>query len=66
MSATSNIAQVVAWLDDFVASFRFDCPGREQSLGRDIAMTIIRGPDVGGQGGILGRCADGTGPDGTP
>ncbi len=27
-------------------------------------MTIIRGPDVGGQGGILGRAADGRGPDG--
>lgn len=64
MAETSNIREVVAWLEGFVNSFDFTRPGKDQSLGRDIAMTIIRGPDVGGQGGILGRAAENSGPEG--
>jgi hypothetical protein len=66
LMAASNITDVCRWLQQFVESFRFDRPGKDQSMGRDVALTIIRGPDVGGQGGILGRCALGTGPDDTP
>jgi hypothetical protein len=33
---SSNIGQVVAWLDGFVDSFDFKRPGVDQSLGRDV------------------------------
>jgi hypothetical protein len=65
MPETSNIDEVCRWLSEFAESFDFTRPGEDQSLGRDIALTIIRGPEAGGQDGILGRCTDGTGPDGT-
>jgi hypothetical protein len=39
--STSNIANVVAWLDNWVDSFDFKRPGKDQSLGRDIAMKAV-------------------------
>src|SRR5262245_8675734 len=64
MAESSSIKDVVAWLEGFVNSFGFTRPGRDKSLGRDIVNVIIRGPDVGGQGGILGRAAQDCGPEG--
>jgi hypothetical protein len=64
--ATPNIDEVCRWLQEFAESFDFTRPGKDQSVGRDLALTIVHGPDVGGQGGILGRCAAGVGADGTP
>jgi hypothetical protein len=66
MANTSNIAEVCAWLHEYADSSSFDRPGKDQPLGRDIAPTIIRGPDLGGQECILGRCAEATQPDGHP
>jgi hypothetical protein len=40
---TSNIGQVVAWLDGFVDSFDFTRPDNNQSLGRDTTMCIVQG-----------------------
>jgi hypothetical protein len=66
MAETSNIDRVVAWLRGFVDSFDFSRPGKDQSLGRDVANVIVRGPQLDDTGGILGRCTDGVGPEGTP
>lgn len=66
MPDSSNIDEVTSWLDDFARSIRFDRPGAEGSLGADVAWAIIRGPDSGAQGGIMGRCAQEVAPDGTP
>lgn len=66
MADTPNVDEVVAWLDGFAHSITFTRPGRDQSLGRDIAMTIIRGPELNDQAGIMGRCAQGVTPDGAP
>jgi hypothetical protein len=38
---SSNIGQVVAWLDKFVDSFDFKRPGNDQNLGRDIAHKAV-------------------------
>jgi hypothetical protein len=65
VAETSNIHEIVTWLDDFIKSFSFTRVGRDQSLGRDLAMTIIRGPEASVQGGIMGRCAEDQGPDGS-
>jgi hypothetical protein len=39
--ASSNIGQVTAWLEGWVDSFNFARPGKDQSLGRDIAMKVV-------------------------
>jgi hypothetical protein len=56
---SSNINEVVAWIEDFVRSFDFTRPGKDQSLGRDVVNVIIRGQIVGGDSfdtrSILGR-----------
>lgn len=64
--STSNASTVFANIERWLDGFNFARPGREQSLGRDTAMVIIRGPDVGAQGGIMGRCAAEVTPDGVP
>lgn len=56
--------QVVSWLGEFIDGFDFTRKGTDQSLGRDVALTIIRGPDTSSLGGIMGRCADEITPDG--
>jgi hypothetical protein len=38
---TSNIGQVTAWLNTWVDGFDFKRPGKDQSLGRDIAMKVV-------------------------
>ena len=40
---TSNIGQIVRWLDDFVDSFDFLRVGEDQSLGRDIMKEVVEG-----------------------
>lgn len=62
----SNADQVLGWIGQFIDSIVFTRKGVENSLGRDIADTIIRGPEHGEQGGIMGRCADGVTPEGQP
>jgi hypothetical protein len=64
--ANSNADQFFGGLDRWLDGFDFNRKGKEQSLGRDVAMTLIRGPDVGAMGGIMGRIADEVTPDGTP
>jgi len=41
--AESNIHEVAEWLREFIESFDFQRPGRDQSLGRDVAMKIVEG-----------------------
>jgi len=41
LPASSNIDQVVAWLEQFVADFDFTRPGVDQNLGRDIANVVV-------------------------
>lgn len=65
-SEDSNIDELIASMDSFLDSFNFQRKGIEGSLGKDVAMTIIRGPDVASMGGIMGRIADKVQPDGTP
>lgn len=36
----SNLPQVIQWLHDFVDGFNFTLPGRQQSLGRDVAHLV--------------------------
>lgn len=62
----SNADEVVVWIGQFADTFNFSRPGPDQSLGRDVAMAVIRGPEVGQLGGIMGRCVDQTTPNGTP
>jgi hypothetical protein len=66
MAENSNVDELMGRLDAWVEGFNFLRPGKDQSLGRDVVMTIIRGPDAGALGGIAGRIADGVQPDGTP
>jgi hypothetical protein len=63
---SSNIDAVIGYLNDFAHSINMRRPGREGSLGKDLAMTIIRGPDSGATGGIMGRIAQEVTPDGSP
>jgi hypothetical protein len=37
---TSNIKDVTAWLENFVAGFNFLRPGTDQNLGRDLAHVV--------------------------
>jgi hypothetical protein len=60
----SNMHQVAGWIERFIEGFNFCRPGKDQSLGRDLANTVIRGPDVGELGGIMGRCAEHVDPEG--
>jgi hypothetical protein len=60
----SSIDEVRAYLGQFVDSINFTRKGHDQSLGRDVVMTVILGPNLDGQGGIAGRCAAGVTPDG--
>lgn len=62
----SNIAAVMASLDAFLDSFNFTRKGVEGSLGKDVAMAVIRGPEQGQMGGIMGRIAAEVQPDGSP
>lgn len=66
MADDFNLDAIAGYLDGLVSSFDFTRRGAEGSLGRDLAMTVIRGPDTGETGGIMGRIAEGVGPDGTP
>jgi hypothetical protein len=66
MATNSNADQFFGGLDRWLAGFDFNRKGKDQSLGRDVAMTLIRGPDVGSMGGMMGRIADEVTPDGTP
>jgi len=61
---TSNIREVVSHLERFVHGFDFTRPGKDQSLGRDVVNVVVRGPELGQVGGILGRCAEHKDPDG--
>lgn len=36
-SASHNIEQVCAWLEEFLLSFNFSLPGKDRNLGRDLA-----------------------------
>lgn len=57
MEASSNIDDVSAWLDAIVAGIDFSIPGRDQSLGRDLAGVVAEG--------IADRSVpDAVGPDG--
>ena len=38
---SSNINQVMAWINGFVDSFDFNRVGADQSLGRDVAMKVV-------------------------
>ncbi len=40
MAQNSNIDEVVRWLEDWVAGVDFTRPGKDQSLGRDIANKV--------------------------
>jgi hypothetical protein len=66
MSDSGNTDQVMGWLDAFIDSIQFTRKGKEKTLGQDIADAIIRGPEHGEQGGIMGRCAREITPDGSP
>lgn len=66
MAENSNIDELMASLDGFLDSFNFQRKGIDQSLGRDVALCVVRGPDAGQLGGIAGRIAKGVQPDGTP
>lgn len=66
MADSANVDQVMAFLDDFLHSIQFTRPGIEGSMGKDAAMTIIRGPHATMQGGIMGRCAQEVTPEGRP
>lgn len=61
-----SVDRVAGWLDQFLDAIDLRRPGREGSWGEDIAWAIIWGPDLGAQGGIVGRCAEGVQPDGAP
>jgi len=61
---SSNIHEVADWFRQFIHGFNFTRPGKDQSLGRDIANVIIRGPELDGLGGVMGRCADQKDPEG--
>ncbi len=37
---TSNIKDVVNWLEHFVAGFNFTLPGTDQNMGRDLAKVV--------------------------
>jgi hypothetical protein len=39
----SNLDDVAGWLDRLVAGFDFSVPGKDQSLGRDIAGAVVEG-----------------------
>ncbi len=39
--SNSNIEQVTRWLEGWLDSFDFTRPGREQSLGRDVANKVV-------------------------
>jgi hypothetical protein len=54
---SSNINEVVAWIEDFVRSFDFTRPGKDKSLGRDIVGTIIRGRTIGDPRCLVARSA---------
>jgi len=41
MSATSNIDQVVAWLEQFALGFHFTRPGLDQNLGLDDVNLVV-------------------------
>jgi hypothetical protein len=43
MAGAFNLDPQIAWLEQFVESFDFKRPGRDQSLGRDVAMKIVEG-----------------------
>jgi hypothetical protein len=43
MAQTSNIDQVVSWLENWVNSYDFTRPSKDQSLGRDIATKVVEG-----------------------
>jgi hypothetical protein len=43
MIGPANIDQVITDLEAFVASFDFTIPGKDQSLGRDVANTFALG-----------------------
>jgi hypothetical protein len=38
--ASSNIKEVITWLEGFVHSFNFELPGRDMNMGRDIAHIV--------------------------
>ena len=54
--AFSNIDQVILWLRDFVEGYNFTRPGKDQSLGRDLAWQMV---DC-----IMVRASQFQGPDG--
>lgn len=57
MDDSSNIDEVSLWLDGILDSIKFDMPGRDQSLGRDLAGVVAEG--------IADRSVpDAVGPDG--
>lgn len=43
MPVDSNINEVKLWIEGVVESIRFDMPGRDQSLGRDMAGVVAEG-----------------------
>lgn len=57
MAQNSNISDVRRWLDQWVKGIDFTRPGKDQSLGRDIAIVIIRGRPGKLLGGIQGRAS---------
>jgi len=56
MANTSNIDEVIAYLNDFVDGFDFTRVGADQSLGRDVKNRVVER--------IAARCALSVGPDG--
>jgi hypothetical protein len=54
----ATAAEVEHWLQEFVKGFNFERPGKDRSLGLDIANVVIRGPHLDGFGGIMGRAAE--------
>ncbi len=43
VDASDNSDQVGQWLDQLVDTFQFDTPGKDQSLGRDLAGVVAEG-----------------------
>ena len=65
MADSPNVDEVITYLEGFLSQINFLRPGHDGSLGRDCAMTILRGPDLDDQEGIIGRNEAEVNPDGS-